>query len=188
MNDLNQLDDVIFRFHREVEVPTPEIVAAWTREHPDFAVEIRAHAIEMVDMQFWAELDTARSTVADGSTAPIASADRQSLREAAAAAGLSLPDLARQLDIARSLVADVSTGRIVASSVPVRFIRSVAQRLGRTAEDVATRILGTADTAPAASFKAASGPTDGRPATWEEAVRSSGMSEERQAFWLSKGE
>ena len=45
------LDAVLFRFHREVSAPTPEIVAAWRREYPEHASEIEAHAMEVLDVE-----------------------------------------------------------------------------------------------------------------------------------------
>lgn len=47
-----ELDDVLFAFHRAAKPATPDLVAAWTRRYPHYADDIRAHAVEIVDMEF----------------------------------------------------------------------------------------------------------------------------------------
>ena len=39
-----------------------------------------------------------------------------------------------------------------------------------------------------AMLKAKSGPVEGQPVTWEEAIHSSDMDDDRKAFWLSDEE
>jgi hypothetical protein len=43
-------DDVLFAFHRYVDNPTPFEVTWWTRHFPQFADDIRGHAVEVIDM------------------------------------------------------------------------------------------------------------------------------------------
>jgi hypothetical protein len=45
-------DDVLFAFHRYVDNPTPFEVTWWTRHFPQFAQDIREHAVEVIDMNF----------------------------------------------------------------------------------------------------------------------------------------
>lgn len=43
-------DDVLFAFNRYVNNPTPFEVTWWTRHFPQFAKDIREHAVEVIDM------------------------------------------------------------------------------------------------------------------------------------------
>jgi hypothetical protein len=47
-------DDVLFAFHRYVKNPTPFEVTWWARHFPQFAKDIREHAVEVIDMNFMA--------------------------------------------------------------------------------------------------------------------------------------
>lgn len=42
-------DDVLFRFHRVAHAITPDLVEEWTKRYPQFAADIRAHAVEVLD-------------------------------------------------------------------------------------------------------------------------------------------
>lgn len=44
-------DEVLFAFHRYVTHPKPLDVSWWVRAFPQFADEIRAHAVEVIDME-----------------------------------------------------------------------------------------------------------------------------------------
>lgn len=175
------LDDVLFGFHQAADAVTPELVAAWTRAHPDFADDIREHAVEIMDMQFLAASASEEPAAAH---APLA-ADVGTLREALKAAGSTLRDFADALGIARSIVSDLNAGRIVAGTVPRAFLRSGAERLRLAPDWFKAVVAGSRESGTAAAFKAAASPEAGRQRTWEEAVRDSDMDPERKAHWLS---
>lgn len=44
-------DEVLFGFHRFVRNPSPADVAWWVKAFPEHAEEIRAHAVEIIDME-----------------------------------------------------------------------------------------------------------------------------------------
>ena len=184
------LDDVLFRFHRAADRVTPELVATWTRAHPEFADDIRAHAVEIMDMQLFAastseEPAAFQDPLATQAAAPILAADVGTLREALKAAGGTLRDFADALGIARSIVSDLNAGRIVAGTVPRAFLRLGAERLRVAPDWFKAVIAGSQESGRAAAFKAAAAPEAGRQRTWEEAIRDSDMDPERKAHWLS---
>ena len=72
-DDTEALDDVLFAFLRYVENPTPFEVTWWTRHFPQFAQEIREHAVEVIDMNFMAA-----RTMPSGSSIATASAEPKS--------------------------------------------------------------------------------------------------------------
>jgi len=45
-------DEVLFAFHRYVDNPKPDDVGWWVKAFPQYADEIRAHAVEVIDMNF----------------------------------------------------------------------------------------------------------------------------------------
>lgn len=44
-------DEVLFAFHRYVTYPKPLDVAWWVKAFPQFADDIRFHAVEVIDME-----------------------------------------------------------------------------------------------------------------------------------------
>lgn len=44
-------DEIIFGFHRYVKSPKPSDVSWWVRAFPQFADDIREHAVEIIDME-----------------------------------------------------------------------------------------------------------------------------------------
>lgn len=176
------LDDVLFGFHQAAHAVTPELVATWTRDHPEFADDIRAHAVEIMDMHLLAASATEEPASAH---APLA-ADAGTLREALKAFGITLRDFADALGIARSIVSDLNAGLIVASTVRRSFLKSGAEHLRRAPDWFEAVVLGSREPGTAAAFKAAAAPEAGRQRTWDEAVRDSDMDPERKAHWLSE--
>jgi hypothetical protein len=193
------LDAVLFRFHREVVNPTPAIVAAWSREYPEYAAEIQAHAVEMLDLELRAETEVpdiesleaeARSAGLNAvyeanraqEAAPIACA---SLRDAAKQAGTSLREVADKVGIARAVVIDVDS--IVPETVINKFLRGVSPLLRKDADllrDVIT-LTRVRPIPQGLAFKASSQPAAGKPRTWREAIEASDMPDDRKAYWLS---
>ncbi|MCJ2007048.1 helix-turn-helix domain-containing protein [Methylobacterium sp. J-092] len=178
------LDDIIFRFHQAAEPLTPELVGDWVGRYPQFADDIRAHAVEIVDMRFLAGQDAGdEAAPADEPATPVAGT---TLRAVAKAAGTSLRDLADDLGIARSIVSDLNTATIETASVRGRFVRLASERLGVTMEWLSTVLAGPGEASVGAAFKAEGMPGVGRRRTWEEAVRDSDMDAGRKAFWTAE--
>lgn len=178
---IEDLDDVLFRFHQDAERVTPELVGRWVNRYPHFADDIRAHAVEIIDMQFLAgrDIGAAKAPAAEPAT-PVAGT---TLRAVAKAAGTSLRDLADDLGIARSIVSDLNTATIETASVQGRFVRLASERLGVTREWLSAVLAGPGEASAGAAFKSEGVPGVGRRRTWEEAVRDSDMEPARKAFW-----
>ena len=181
----DDLDDVLFRFHCEADTVTPDLVAHWTGRYPQFADDIRAHAVELVDMQHRAAVaeDAPLSKPTAASPSPVA---RPSLREVTGAAGTTLRDLADDLDIARSIVFDVNAGGIEPSTIRGPFVRLAAERLREAQDWLASVMANSCDRSATPAFKASGAPEAGRRRTWDEAVNDSDMEPERKAFWLAE--
>ncbi|MFZ2159801.1 MAG: hypothetical protein WAV72_27280 [Bradyrhizobium sp.] len=198
------LDAVLFRFHREVSTPTSEIVAAWRREYPEYASEIEAHAIEVLDMESRAGAEVpdmasleikARSAALNAvyeakrrsASAPV---ECVSLREAAEQAGMQLRELADKMDIARSVVVDVNSGAIVPETIIAKFLRAAARLVRSDLESLRGMIAQSQPSGVRESiaFKATALPTAGKPRSWSEAINASDMPPDRKAYWLSEEE
>ncbi|WP_187273299.1 helix-turn-helix transcriptional regulator [Methylobacterium sp. WL19] len=181
---IEDLDDVLFRFHQAAEPVTPELVGQWVGRYPHFADDIRAHAVEIVDMEFLAERDAGED--AASAAEPVLPVAGTTLRAVAKAAGTSLRDLADDLGIARSVVSDLNSATIETASVRGRFVRLASERLGVTMEWLSAVLTGPGEASAGAAFKSEGIPEVGRRRTWEEAVRDSDMEPERKAFWTAE--
>jgi hypothetical protein len=199
--DERTLDHVLFRFHREVTNPTPAIVVAWSRDYPEYAAEIQAHAIEMLDLESRAtaqppDLASLEAEARSAAINAVFEANQQdaappaayaSLREAAAQAGLSLRDLADNIGLARAVVADVNSGGIMPETINVEFFRAVSPQIKQNVEGLRGLVAQPRPIAlpQAVAFKAAAAPSVGKPRTWRDAINASDMPDDIKAYWLS---
>jgi len=194
-------DEVLIAFHEECDIPTRADVERWTRAHPDFAQDIREHAAvrlamiaDMVEQP--AQLDDnmiarGRSRVqaamfaaeAEDRVVDATTASGPTLNAMLKSSGLSQPELARRLPIKRIVVADLFAGRM--RDLRPRFSTAVSRELGvslaefNVAHAHAARI-------PVLGGRAKSvGQPVANQRTFEEIIRSSGMSEEEIAYWLA---
>ena len=200
-HDERTLDAVLFRFHREVAAPTPAIVAAWSREYPEYASEIQAHAVEMLDLESCAnaqvlDLESLEAEARSAGLNAVYEANRlhtatpaaaASLRDAAQHAGTSLREVADIIVIARAVVHDVDSGAIAPETVPNKFLREISPLLGKESDVLRELIVRPRTPIPAqhVSFKASALPTPGKPRTWREAIEASDMREDRKTYWLA---
>lgn len=172
------LDDVLFEFHQVPDPISPKLLNAWTSRYPQFADEIRAHAVEIMDMELLASTQGA-------SAAQTRVSEAVTLRAALQEAGTSLRDFADRLDISRSVVSDINSGRIDPATISKRFARLGAAQIDRAMDWFEAVVRSSRETGPAPAFKAKALPSVGRQRTWEEAIRGSEMDEDRRSFWLS---
>ncbi|MEN3236381.1 hypothetical protein PUR29_22805 [Methylobacterium ajmalii] len=189
------LDEILIRFHEEADQITPELVRAWTDAYPQYAEEIRAHAVERIEMAHHrrrADADTAVTDFSEFVRAAVqAAAERHApepvpgLRGVLASHEMDVRTFAAEIGLARSIVADLGSGQIVAGTVPQRFMRIASERLGCTVEWLQAVLSNSRHAATAPAFKSSATPTAGRARTWDEAVRASTMPDERKAFWLA---
>lgn len=172
------LDDVLFEFHQVADPISPELLNVWTGRYPQFADEIRAHAVEIMDMELLASTQAAAA-------AQSLVGETVTLRAALQEAGTSLRDFADRLDISRSVVSDINSGRIDPATIPKRFARLGAAQIDRAMDWFESIVRSSRERAPTPAFKAKAAPSTGRQRTWEEAIRGSDMDEDRRSFWLS---
>lgn len=176
-----ELDEVIFQFHQAVDVVTPQILKEWTSRYPQYAKEIRSHAVEIADMELLASIRQKAAVKAAANPKP-------SLRAVVQSAGMALRDFADSINVPRSIVSDINAGRIEAASIPRRFARLGAEKLGLTAEWMLDVARASSEPPAAAAFKATNGPREGRKRNWQEAIQASEMTDEAKAFWLNEDE
>lgn len=194
-------DEVLIAFHEECDIPTRADVERWEVLHPKFAHDIREHAAVRLAMladtiEAAAELDDdmiARAGSRVQAAMFAAEAGDRVVDATAAAgptlngmlksAGLTQPELARRLPIKRVVVADLFAGRM--RDLRPRFSTAISRELGvsvaafNVAHARAARI-------PALGGRAKSvGQPVANQRTFEEIIRSSGMSEEEIAYWLA---
>lgn len=194
-------DEVLIAFHEECDIPTRADVERWAVLHPKFAHDIREHAAVRLamladTMEAAVELDddmiaragsrvqAAMFAAEAGDRIVDATAETgPTLNGMLKSAGLTQPELARRLPIKRVVVADLFAGRM--RDLRPRFSTAISRELG-----VSVAAFNVAH-AHAARIPALGGRAKsvGQPVvnqrTFEEIIRSSGMSEEEIAYWLA---
>jgi hypothetical protein len=128
-NRTDELDTVLFAFHRAFNRPTANQINEWTQRYPDFAKDIREHAEilqEWMVRETESTEDPSESLLARGrSTALNALHDVQMSASAAdataplltfehiiAARGTNIPAIARALNIGRDVLSALINGRM----------------------------------------------------------------------------
>lgn len=200
-NNQQERDEVLIAFHEECDIPTRADVERWAQAHPGFAQDIREHAAVRLAMladmiEEPGQLDSnmiarGRSRVEAAMFAAevgdqvieTKSASGATLNDMLKSSGLSQPELARRLPIKRVVVADLFAGRM--RDLRPRFSTAVSRELGvslaefNVAHAHAARIPGLGGRAKSVGQPVAN------QRTFEEIIRSSGMSEEEIAYWLA---
>ncbi len=200
-NRREERDEVLFAFHQACERPTTEQIIAWIDRYPQFADDIRAHAVISRD---WAAGESLPAAEADETMLARAYSNAlNALYEAEIKASPSAPvqaaknfhemlnerakevfQLAGELDIARGVLADLFNGWMLAP-IRKRLIDAVTFSLAitRPAFDYALTYalqnprLGhaKADNAPIVT-----------PRACDEIICDSNMSPERKRYWLEE--
>jgi transcriptional regulator with XRE-family HTH domain len=189
-------DEVLESFAAAHPSPNAQDVRDWSNRYPDHADEIFALAIDLnrypallsadegpeptqkqIDAAW--ERHKAAAILIDGK---VRSAPR--LQMIAEAAGTDLADLAAEIDIDRRILVGLESGRIL---LPVsgRLISAIAATL-KADEDVVAASLNASFLTPRVAFAKARGAPQMTRGRYEDAVRTSGMSNERKAFWLGE--
>ena len=200
-NNQREKDGVLIAFHEECDIPTRADVARWTLAHPVFAHDIREHAAIRLTMLADALEEPARlddgmiargrsralaamfAAEADDRAAETAAASVPTLNNMLKRSGLSQQQLARRLPIERVVVADLFAGRMV--DLRPRFSIAISRELGVSLEEFNVAHARAA-TAPSLGGRAkAVGQPVVNQRSFEDIIRSSGMSEEDVAHWLA---
>ena len=190
-------DAVLFRFQLDHARPRAEDVEDWVERHPEHADDIRGHAEQLLAMHQNPPEETEASPALvararDRALAKLAAvraaavATRLDLAAMVAAAGTTVPALARALDIGRPTLTDVVQGR-TAGPLGGRLVSALAAALGATADAVrAAAVLSAA--APRAGHARAGGTPTAVARRFDEVVRDDPtMTDERKAHWLAEG-
>jgi hypothetical protein len=191
-------DEVLFAFQQTCEQPTAQDIIDWTDRYPQFAEDIRAHAAIARD---WAArrdfpvvepdedlLARGRSRVLNAlynaEVAAKAVADpSKSFQHLMAKRGIDVPQLARELDIARSVLADLVNGGMLAP-LGTKLVAALAGKLEASLEAL-DQAVQYALASPRLGHAKAEGTPTIIPRPYEEVVRTSNMTSERKAYWLS---
>ena len=205
MTDRTQMpgrDDVLFAFHEACPRPTVEQIIDWTTRYPQFADDIRAHAAVARD---WAageglpaegpsETMLARAYSralnalykADAETKPAETGAAQSFQDIIAARGTSVAALALEIGgtvgIRRSVIADLVNG-LMREPIGQRFRDALCRALAIT-RDRFYAALEQALAAPRVGLARADAAPTVNARSYEEVIRSSGMTPEQIQYWL----
>jgi hypothetical protein len=199
-NQVDELDEVLFAFHRACANPSAGDIIAWAGRYPQFAADIRAHAAILKD---WAArrnlpadepselmLTRARSRALDAlynaevARRSEASSSERSFEQMMQARGTDVPQLARDLNIARSVLADLVSGGMRAP-VGRRLVDALTYALAIT-EDAFQAALQLALRTPRLSHAKAQETPSIIARSYEEIIADSAMPPERQGYWLGK--
>ena len=200
-NNQRERDEVLIAFHEECDIPTRADVERWALAHPVFAQDIREHAairlmmladvleepVGLDDGMIARGRSRAQAAMfaaeADDRAAEVTAASVPTLNDMLKRSGLSQPQLARKLPIARVVVADLFAGRMV--DLRPRFSAAISRELGVSLEEFN---IAHARVAMAPSLggraKAVRQPVANQ-RSFEDIIKSSGMSEEDVAYWLA---
>jgi hypothetical protein len=199
-NKVDELDEILFAFHQACANPNADEIIAWSSRYPQLAADIRAHAAILKD---WAArrnlpadepdelmLARARSRALDAlynaevARRSDASASPRSFEQMMQARGTDVPQLARDLNIARSVLADLVSGGMRAPAGR-RLVDALTYALAIT-EDAFHAALQAALRAPRLSHAKADETPSIIPRSYEEIIKDSSMSPERQRYWLGE--
>jgi len=193
-------DDVLFSFHRTCERPTAHDVIVWTERFPAFTDDIIAHAALMRQMSAQVEqpsedidhvlLARGRSHalnalhLARAENSVVETKSEQSFEAMMNAAGTDIPRLASSLKIKRTVLAQMIGGRML-PPVGERLAGALTESFKMTREQfdsALARALG----APKLGMAKADAGASITPRSYENIIRSSGMSNEECAYWLGE--
>jgi hypothetical protein len=195
-------DEVLFAFHQECERPTALQIIEWTKRYPQFADDIRAHAAVRLERAPGAEdtdLEPDETLLARGRSRALNAVykARQETAEEPGQAlsqttwqqmldnkGITVPQLARQIDIDRMVLAELAAGRM---RLPIgeRLLAALTEALGGIPTHLETAIAKLVAAPRLGLAKADKQPTI-LARSYEEVIRASSMSEERQQYWLGE--
>jgi len=195
------LDDILSAFHQACDRPTQDQIDEWTRRYPKFADDICEYAVLLIE---WSdrqrpsddepdELMLARgrsvalNALHDAEVAALArqpGEEAETFQEFLSTQNKSVPQLAREWDIARGVLADLMSGRM-RPPVGERLVSAFVSRFNKT-RDAFDRALQLALAAPSFGHAKADQTPTVVPRTYEEIIRTSGMSAERRRYWLGE--
>ncbi|ODR99368.1 hypothetical protein AUC68_05195 [Methyloceanibacter methanicus] len=199
-------DAVLFAFYQECERPTARQIIEWAERYPQFADDIRAHAAIRLDRAPGAEdrseLEPDETMIARGRSRVLnaiynarqeGDEDAAETKKAAAqpnwqgmlrAKDITVPQLARQIDIDRMVLSELGAGRM---RLPIghRLMDALTKVLDVTPAYVSAAVTQLVAAPRLGHAKADKAPTI-LTRSFEEVIRSSSMTPERQRYWLGE--
>lgn len=193
-------DEVLFAFHEAYERPTPEEVLKWTRQHPEFADDIIAHAEHLLSMEAQKDLRDDQPDEAaiernwswtlnamfdaekTGSSTAVSSGETfaQLLEDA----GQTIPALARLIDIDRLVLGELNAGRL-RPPINARLLDALSKAL-HTARNELDQVIARTIAMPTLGNAKASNKPEVYAQSYESVIQSSDMSEEKKNYWLGR--
>jgi len=200
-HDESTVEEILYRFQMENEVPTRDVIQAWMTQYPQFAREIEDYAAEWVLSECTALLPPtldeehirARVQSIAGNVlqqlhqehGPTHPPPFQSIPEALTAVGLSPTDAEQRCDVDQSILRLVDRGLIQLASIPQRFLTRLAAVLQVSREQLQAFLQQRPRFSPTMQWKSSQVPQLNEPISFQEAVRLSNMSEAQKRHWLA---
>lgn len=198
------LRDVLYALSVAQEVPDAVLVDDFVRRFPNYASEITEFAIELAADAI-DEADAGKEVAAAGISAEVSRAmsrfenrlhavrnspERTSMRTTDLAATenpfaaldrVRFRQLAERLNVTTVFVAKLRDRQIAPSTIPKTFQKKVAQELNVPVELLATHFAAKPGTHVHQFYKAEGKPTEGGQQSFQEAVGTSGLTDEQRA-------
>jgi hypothetical protein len=194
-------DEVLFAFHQECERPTASQIAEWMNRYPQFADDIRAHAAVRLDRAPGTEtaIEPDETMLARGRSRALNAVykarqekeeeqdrtlSQTTWQQMLDSKGITVPQLARQIDIDRMVLAELAAGRM---RLPIgkRLLAALTETLDGIPAHLEAAIAKLVAAPRFGLAKADRQPTI-LARSYEEVIRASSMSEERQEYWLGE--
>lgn len=195
-------DEVLFAFHEAHERPTPEEVMKWTRQHPEFAEDIIAHAEHLLSLDALKEfrddqpdeaavernwswtLNAMFEAEKAGSSTPAAAPSGETFAQLLEKSGLTIPALARLIDIDRLVLGELNAGRL-RPPINARLLDALSKAFHRARNELDQIIERTIATPKLGNAKASNKP-EVYAQSYESVILSSDMSAEKKNYWLGR--
>lgn len=193
-------DEVLFAFHEAYEHPTPEEVMRWTKQHPEFADDIVAHAEHLLSLDApkdlrddqpdeaaiernWSwTLNAMFEAETAGSSTSVSSGE--TFAQLLEKSGLTIPALARLIDIDRLVLGELNAGRL-RPPINARLLDALSMAVHRARSDLDQVIARTIATPMLGNAKASNKP-EVYAQSYESVIQSSDMIEEKKNYWLGR--
>jgi len=192
-------DEVLFAFHQAFKNPSSADIEEWTKRHPTYAEDIRAHAAFMKD---WAATDDralrppspelmsrsqsrAMNALHKARQLAAANGDREPItfQQIMTRTGRDIPTLETELGITRGILSALVRGQMRDVGEPLVLALTAIWCIPRSVFDMAFQAAaGTIVLGQAKSKEAPRVITR----TYEELVTASAMSDERKRYWLGQ--
>lgn len=193
--------EILMTFAAEGE-PTPKRLDAYAKAHPDLRRELTELAVEMVlepartlppaDSQTARTVASAWARFQAGTTSGPKSSPTPAVTVAsnvfAGISGAAFPKLAARLGVTPVFLIKLRDGLIETAGFPRAFVKQIADAVGHDVAAVRALLEGPASIPAGTMAKADAKPEAGAKITFEEAVQTSGLSDDQRRRLLDMAE